>query len=171
MKTKPLSELEKAVEAYVTQGCGVSFDVFFTGEQTRDDWQCDGWKFNLKKGQRVESFEYFTGTGHRVLPTVNGRPMRPMSWDNVQSPRELARWKEKNVKPVIPPLAGLLYSLVMDGSAARQTFAEWCADLGYDTDSRKALATYEACQVGADKLSRIFTHAQIAHIAEMLQDY
>ena len=163
MKTKPLSELEKAVETYATQECGVSFDVLSTGEQTRDDWQCDGWKFNLKKGQMVESFEYFTGVGHRE--TVSGLVAAVMPG----AKHVKGRWQAQ--RPQKPPLAGLLYSIVMDSSAARKTFAEWCAELGYDTDSRKAIATYEACQINADKLNRMFTYAQIERIAEMLQDY
>ena len=163
MKTKPLNELEQDVETYVTQKCGVSFEVFFTGEQVRDDWQCDGWRFCLKKGKQVESFEYFTGTGHRE--TVRGFVAAGMPG----AKRVNGHWQAQRQQK--PALVGLLHSIVLDSGAARQTFAEWCADFGYDTDSRKALATYEACQICAEKLGRMLTHAQIVHIAEMLQDY
>lgn len=44
-----------------------------------------------------------------------------------------------------PGLSDVLGCLVSDARSADQTFAEWCSDLGYDTDSRRALATHEAC--------------------------
>lgn len=45
-----------------------------------------------------------------------------------------------------PSAAEVLECLISDArSACDQTFASWCADLGYDDDSRKAYATYEQC--------------------------
>lgn len=37
-------------------------------------------------------------------------------------------------------------SLELDAIALDMPFEEWAADLGYDSDSRRALATYEACR-------------------------
>ena len=34
-------------------------------------------------------------------------------------------------------------------------FEQWCGDLGYDTDSRKALKTYNACKNQANKLKNL----------------
>lgn len=54
--------------------------------------------------------------------------------------------------PTPDPL-DVLGCLFSDASATDSTFEDWCGDLGYDTDSRKALATYEACrQTGLDLL-------------------
>ena len=74
-------------------------------------------------------------------------------------------------KPQVPPIAGLLDSLIMDGDACSESFASWCDSYGLDVDSRKALATYMACQENADKLRKVFTHAQITRIQELLQEY
>lgn len=50
------------------------------------------------------------------------------------------------VKPLpAPSLEEVLYSLTMDASAWRMTFDEWASEYGYDTDSRKAEASYRAC--------------------------
>lgn len=166
MNSKVLSEVEQAVETFVTQDCGITYEVFFTGEQTRDDWTCDGWKFNIK-GQ---SFDYFTGTGHRV--DNDSAKFARIALKNVS--RNSIAWHDgviKNQVAVKPPIAGLLYSLILDGSACDESFASWCDNFGYDTDSRKALATYEACQQGFDKMRKVFTGAQIEHIRELLQDY
>ena len=160
MKSKPLSEVEQAVKTFVTVDCATPYEVFATGEQTRDNnWKCDGWRFAIK-GQ---SFEYFTGTGHREKV----RGFKACSYPGATFVR--GHWEASY--PAKPPIAGLLHSLILDGAAAEQTFAEWCADFGYDVDSRKALATYEACQKGFDKLRKVFTGAQIEHIRELLQGY
>jgi hypothetical protein len=44
----------------------------------------------------------------------------------------------------LPLPVDVIQSLLMD--ATGESFEEWCGNLGYDTDSRKALATWEACR-------------------------
>ena len=176
MKTKELSEVEKTVEAFVTGDCTVTYSVTYTGTEKRGDWECDCWRFTMKN----QSFEYFTGLGHRAAVTADTKKRaayeftslteKDVAGKTMQGRRYLQRVQELR-KPQIPPIAGLLYSLILDGSACEQSFASWCTELGYYNDSRKALATYEACQENADKLHRVFTYAQIAHIQELLQDY
>jgi len=55
--------------------------------------------------------------------------------------------KSKNwpFKPIPPSLEEVLDSLRMDWSLAHQSFDVFCFELGYDPDSRKAYAIYEAC--------------------------
>jgi hypothetical protein len=49
-----------------------------------------------------------------------------------------------------PWIESILHSLQMECAPfmlnARFTFEDWCADCGYDTDSRKAFNTYGACE-------------------------
>lgn len=177
MKNKPLSEVEQAVETFVAVDCAVTYEVFTTGEQIRDgNWKCDGWRFAIK-GQ---SFEYFTGTGHREEVNADirrraafgfpGLTEKDRKYQTAYGQRYLEQ-VEKMRKPQTPPIAGLLHSLILDGSACDESFSSWCDNFGYDVDSRKALATYEACQQGFDKVRKVFTGAQIEHIRELLQDY
>lgn len=55
-----------------------------------------------------------------------------------------------------PRASEVLSCLLSDAASVNDTrsFTEWCADLGYDTDSRKAEATYRACERIARKLAR-----------------
>lgn len=159
------SETEKAVDAYLTE-IGVAYSVQGAGVgMKRDGWECDGWRAAFTKGDLREEFDFYTGTGHRV---ITGRPIDP----NI-NPRSIAygQWERANVRPFAPFAASVLCSLVLDSSAADQSFRNWCADLGYDSDSIKALNTYNACCDIAEKLLRIFTREQINHISEILQDY
>lgn len=166
MQAKPLSGIEQAVNNFVRFDCAINWGVHYTGKQTRDEWECDGWRFAIKD----QSFEYFTGMGHRVDSEASKRAR--IALKNV-SRRSIA-WVngvENAMLPAIPPIAGVLHSLLLDSGASGQSFADWCDDFGYDSDSRKALSTYEACQRGGDKLRKVFTAVQIETLRDMLQDY
>lgn len=54
-----------------------------------------------------------------------------------------------------PTAADVLSCLISDAQAGDYTFEQWCGDMGYDTDSRKALATWEACRAMAPKLYKL----------------
>ena len=176
MKTKPLSATEKAVEAFVTGDCAVLYGVAHTGAQKREEWDCDGWRFTIKD----QAFEYFTGLGMREDVTADTKKRaaydfpclteKDAAGQTMRGRLYLQRVQELR-KPQMPPIAGLLNSLIMDGDACSESFASWCDSYGFDVDSRKALATYMACQENSDKLRKIFTPAQIAHIQELLQEY
>ena len=176
MKTKPLSETEQTVETFITGDCAVSYSVTYTGAQEREGWECDGWRFTMKN----QSFEYFTGLDHREGVTADtkkraayeftGLTEKDAAGQTLRGRLYLQRVQELRA-PQTPPIAGLLNSLIMDGDACSESFASWCDIYGLDVDSRKALATYMACQENSDKLRKVFSPAQIAHIQELLQDY
>jgi len=54
-----------------------------------------------------------------------------------------------------PTAADVLESLLMNACYSGQSFEDWCGELDYNPDSRKALATYEQC-VATDKRLRAF---------------
>ena len=60
----------------------------------------------------------------------------------------------KWVWPELPELADVVSCLVSDSSAEKQSFSDWCKDLGWSDDSRKALDTYLACQDNAKRLRK-----------------
>lgn len=45
-----------------------------------------------------------------------------------------------------PDLWGFINCVISDSDAIHMSFNDWCANFGYDSDSRKALKTYEDCQ-------------------------
>lgn len=69
-----------------------------------------------------------------------------------------------------PTLADVVYSLASDASAAdtARDFADFCADFGYDTDSRKAERTYRACLDIAKRWARVFG-SDAARVAEIVE--
>ena len=173
------TEHEAAIDA-ILQAAGVEMTTRYLGEKAEalgGKHAMDEWQVTFKKarpyqpahaigahlGPVVEHFEYFTGFGCRE--TVRG-------FKAINMPRaQYTKGHWQATKPKAPRAAGVLYSLILDSSAAEQTFESWCGDYGYDTDSRKALATYLACQDNADKLGRIFDRATRAALSEALEGY
>lgn len=159
------TEHDIAVKDYL-ETLGIAYNAQCLGETKRDEWVCDEWRVTFNRGDKKETFEYFTGTGHRVskvpVPAFVGLNPRSIA---------TASWVKENVKPHTPQAAGVLYSLLTDISATEQSFANWCADFGYDTDSRKAFSVYEACQQNADKLFKLFTSEERAKLSNLLEDY
>jgi hypothetical protein len=47
-------------------------------------------------------------------------------------------------------------------------FEEFCANYGYDTDSRKAYSTWREVQEQNDKLARLFTIAELEQLSEIV---
>lgn len=67
-----------------------------------------------------------------------------------------------------PTLVDCLSCLMSDANGVDGTsFEDWCNEYGYDTDSRKAFATYEACQSTAIALSGIFKKGEMTDLHEM----
>ena len=58
-----------------------------------------------------------------------------------------------------PQAADALDSLKADASSAADDFESWADDYGYDTDSRKAYATWEACRKVRRDLIAFLGHA------------
>lgn len=66
-----------------------------------------------------------------------------------------------------PPTAyGVLSTISLDASVP-DTFAEFCGEFGYDTDSRKAEALYTRCVAHALKLRTFFTTDELDALADI----
>ena len=153
----------------------IAYKAAYKGQIKRDEWDCDAWVFNLNG----ILFDYHTGLGHRGKPTDYSKILAKSEFPGLTQ-NDLVRQTsygrgylamiENSRKPVEPPIQDLLYALLLDSEAGTQSFASWCSDFGYETDSRKAFRTYEACQENYDKLCKVFTSAQIADLKVLLED-
>jgi hypothetical protein len=50
------------------------------------------------------------------------------------------------IDPTTVSPADVIHSLAMDAHYGRESFEDFCGELGYDTDSRKAYRMWEACK-------------------------
>ena len=115
----------------------------------------------------------------RVFLSCDGRTMETdfycgAGWVEKLKPYQIQRnrsvpgyWK---AKPKPPTSADVLSSLIMGANSSDSTFPDFCADMGYSEDSRKALETYLQCQDSGVKV-RALLGPFFGPISEELQDY
>lgn len=142
---------------------GVTLSLAFLGYQPRkkdSDWPHFAWRVTLQRCGESYSSDYRTGIGHaKPLPKayVSNSPAATKWYNNV-----------KNVNK--PTSADIVYSLMSDAQSGSETFEEFCANCGYDTDSRKAFDTYLACQGALNGMRRLFRE-HFDSVLEATQDY
>ena len=168
----------------VLEDLHIKVEIFAAGAGlVRDGWVCDGWRVVLTKESRQDitkhypsvMFDYYTGTGQRVLPEKDYRVKNLRSLLKTAKETRYKNNLKKNLEalavPVAPAIAGVLHSLMLDSSAQDENFNNWCGNFGYDQDSIKVLNIYRACLENAEKMARIFSRAELAAISEIVQDY
>ena len=156
---------EKDVDAILIEN-KIVYNVRYLGKFLTDNLECDKWNVTFTAGAGTkQEFEYCTGLGHRQCVKT-----RPFGWVNYSAVQRKT-WVKENMLPVTPFAGAVLYCLLSDMSCANDTFVEWCDNMGYDTDSRKALQTYLACQENGAKLRKVFNNNLLKLLKEVLEDY
>lgn len=150
----------------------LSFDLDHRGLNQDND-------FYERNGVKLPKFDFFTkllrepiskksdnweDTSYRWLITLDNKTFDYYTGSGLTYTKQ-----NGDTEPKRPTLEDVLYSLTMDSYAANETFQSWCFEYGYDTDSRKALATYEACQKIADDLRELGFNLE--QLQEYFQDY
>lgn len=138
-----------------------------------DKYPMDKWRCTI----RGESFDYFTGLGHRKIPDNLSSFERKNLNSVIAQQRKTGgtAWHraeiEKYKQPVAPDIKAVLHSLFLDADCAKMTHEDFCAELGYDRDSIKAHKIWLACVDTMQRLYKIFTYEERKAIREALQDY
>jgi hypothetical protein len=70
-----------------------------------------------------------------------------------------------------PSINDILYSLTNDARLGADTFRDFCENLRFDIDSRKALDSYLECQKTAHFLRTAFTSDERAEMDKFFRDY
>lgn len=63
-----------------------------------------------------------------------------------------------------PTREDVLDCLATDCQSAESTFEDWCAELGYDSDSRKAEAIYNACRKERVELTKFLSQGKAGRV-------
>lgn len=118
---------------------GITAQAQFVRYVSEGKWPHFEWSIQFKDIK--EPFTYKTGIGHGIRGAAEKR-----------DPSKSYVQVEGFGFAEVPNLISVLQSLLMDAEAASDTFEDFCLNLGYDTDSRRALETYLECQKTAVKL-------------------
>lgn len=121
-----------------------AFNVGLMGCFKDDGWEHFLWSVSIGS----ERFEFRTGMGHMTKGW--NRPKGRKSKE-VRLPFGEIVWAH------VPSKAVILHTLARDAQVGSGTFADFCSDLGYDSDSRKAFRTYEDCCDILAKMNRVMT--------------
>jgi len=126
------------------------------GKHEGDNWQkgADEFRFEINGN----SFSYYTGVGHRKFAKSYNAMELQRSGLSLNAWGKVTESGHKKLleatTAVFPSLESLIESIMLDGSACDESFESWAGNFGYDTDSRKALEIYMACQENYSKLRR-----------------
>lgn len=75
-------------------------------------------------------------------------------------------------KPILPDLASVMESLLLDaGAIDSPTYEDWAADFGYDADSRKGEAIYRQCLDHGLRLRRALGDAVLQQMREAAEGF
>lgn len=170
------SDTDLKIEA-ILQQWGTKRATQYHGLVSDGNWEGD--TFTITLG--TQAFKYSAGIGHRYYTKLAFGDKPPKFAKKAdKSLRDMqaiigqsgfaVQGKYATFVPV-PASASVIWCLLLDSSAVNGSFDDWCADNGYDTDSRKALETYLECQQTATKLLKVFTNSQIETLQAMLEDY
>lgn len=142
---------------------------------TPKPYEQDAWRFTLMKvagpasSKLVHrwSSDFFTGTGNRVMP----KGFKLGFHQGYVRPGTIA-WAENEAfkKPVKPRAADVLYCILSDGQAQHMSFHDWASDFGMDTDSLKALNTYNTCCEIGRELSKLFSSEEREQLQELVSE-
>jgi hypothetical protein len=80
-------------------------------------------------------------------------------------------WKQGTAISDDPNPTAVLWSLTLDLADEDTTFEEWCANYGYDEDSRRAEKLFLTCKEQSANVRRFFTASEIAELQTVLADY
>lgn len=121
---------------------------------------------------RSFALDYQQGIGH--IPGYK-QPRTVYDVEQLGQPWETGKYKAhptfgggRNLPAPSP--ADVLYSIVLD-NPHEASFEDWAADFGYDTDSRKAEATYRACIEQSRMALRVLGRELLDEAAKLLEGY
>lgn len=123
-------------------------------------------------GVKVIETDYSMGIGH--IPNFKLGFISMDTWDDLKqiflTGKVIGPLRTPG-KPIEPDMNDVLYCLLMDGRAINSTFEDWAIEYGYDTDSRKAEAVYQACIEIGLTLQRHLGHKIVEDLNEAFSDY
>lgn len=133
-------------ENYIHDNLHMNYSSKFLGPCVRDGWECFAYSvtFTGITHPNPASFtiNFYNGTGHVF---------------------------KDDDKPYGPLPFSVLSSVYLDDTKGAD-FEGWCSDFGYDTDSRKALATYIQCQEQTRAFKKAFPNVNLEDYEEII-DY
>lgn len=140
-----LDYLEKRLEQsnYIFDKMNMTFSAVYKGKDKKDGWDCYHYGIKLTNTKTLKEYttDFYNGVGHVF---------------------------QHNNSPAAPLPFSVLSSIYIEDTRGAD-FEEWCSDLGYDTDSRKALAAYLQCQEQTSRFKKAFPNVHLEDYEEITE--
>ncbi len=137
---------------------GIEEKTYETGSiHAKGSYLQDNWNVTISYNGKSYSTKYFSGIGHRKL-IRSAKKEGKGYYDNLFGgfKTEMEACKSQWLKVVEPTLADVMCCLLSDSQCCSGTFEDFCNELGYNSDSIKALNTYLACQATRNGMIKVF---------------
>jgi hypothetical protein len=146
----------------------------------------DQWQITFKKaGKFSESFDFYTGSGHRYIKKSVGSVTKHyiesvkavtgldkvLIVESKVTSQDKRDYSYTDSYAVTPTQAGVLYCLLLDAESGSMSFDDFCSEFGYDNDSISDFRTYQACMAITKQVQKLFTSSERQQLQELLQDY
>lgn len=132
-------------EKYIRDHFNMEYSCKSLGRCVHDGWECFAYSVTLTgithPNPASFTINFYNGTGHVF---------------------------KENDKPYAPLPFSVLSSVYLEDTRGA-SFEDWCADFGYDTDSRKALSVYLQCQEQTAKFKRAFPNVHLEDDEEITE--
>jgi hypothetical protein len=107
----------------------------------------------------------------RFIKSAWGQPVEVTSIiDTAKRRGDKDRFADLIYEPTPPTVRGVLSSLLLDVRAGEMSFEEFCSDFGYDTDSRKAHKTWEACSEAMRGLTNLYGRRELQALMDHCEE-
>ena len=140
----------------------VRIESIYLGEIVEDGQRMDNFMVNLKYQAREMTTTFKMGLRHRIVDKSKLFELKTYGlgkYAGKKIPYGIKnRYRailENFSKATHPEVTDVLYCLLSDALCGQDTFEEFCVNYGYDTDSRKALEIYLACQKTEQDLRKL----------------
>lgn len=156
---------------------------YYQGTTTVDNWSSFNWVVTIK-GQTLEhklgighivypalnkdAYGHVKTRTLGVLYKVKPKDALRIEWKSLSQDirngilkhlgLKLTKWNDEAFNCIYikkPKYRDVIWALAMDAQVGSDTFEDFCGNCGYDTDSRKALDTYLACQEAVHTLRKL----------------
>ena len=153
-----MKDLEQLLSKY-------KYNCTLLGLHKEDNWE--HYKFNCNI--EGECFTFRVGIGHvkRFRGDNANKKAREEGYEIIlENDYHLGVLRLKRIK-----ISEIVYCTLMDYT--EENFQDWCDNFGYDTDSRKALATYLECQENYVRLRKALGQGfnEVRELAINVDDY
>jgi hypothetical protein len=136
------TDCDKQADDFLTR-TGIRFRATMSSRQIPPPW-CD-------------ASDHIHGDKYTVTLSKPGNGRLSFSfWNSLD-----AMQKGKDLRP------HAVLSCISSDACCPETFEDFCAEYGYDQDSRKAWATFKRCDAFRERLQRFFTEQEIEALGQI----